>query len=835
MFVSKLDPSGNVVFTTYIAGILGSAGRAITVDANGGIYVAGLGYSADFPTTASIQSAWNGALYLLKLSSDGSRLEYSTRITTAGAANAIAVDAAGGVYLAGVTGDGFPATPNAYQTEFVPGGGPPCSISPVNQDGFALEFAADGKTMLYSTYFGCGGSNRVWALAVGPGGNAYVGGTSLLKFDPTGSSVLWSPYIACGEVRAVTLDSSGNLFLAGGAQGTCFYTSLQAFQRTPPSYYGPLIDPRFTPLDADAFVMKFSSAGAILYSTLLGGRWQESGTALAVDGQGNALVAGFTASLDFPMLYPFQAPFSETSNGFLTMVNADGSALLYSTYLGNGSPFSAVGVGRGAAGEVIVAGSTTGAAGQVFVNRISESAPPPPAIYVDSVLNEASVVGGAIAPGEWINVVGVGFGQDSQLLLGGQAIPVTSISSTGILARVPDSFQTAGATTLGVVSGGLSSPTILVGTADAAPAIFTQDGSGFGQAMAFNADGSPNSPFNPAAIGTQIKIAVNGLGEIGAGKSVAAYFGCAYSTPATVETGPVPGLPGSAYTLVVTTIPTAACPSSGALSFGVVVDGINTWIDFQRNTTISISYVAPVAPTIAPNGVVSAASYQAGVVPNSWVTIFGTNLAPKTDDWSNAVVDGVLPTSLDNVTVTVGGYLAYVYFISPGQIDVLAPPITAGPVTVTVTTPGGTSNGIATTASVYGPACFLWPGNQVVATHQDYSLAAKAGTFSATTTVPAKPGETIILWATGFGPTNPVVQPGVVVPSDQIYATATLPSVTINGMLATVLGAALSPGSAGLYQIAIQVPDSLADGDWPVQASIGGAPSPTGPVLTVHR
>ncbi len=72
-------------------------------------------------------------------------------------------------------------------------------------------------------------------------------------------------------------------------------------------------------------------------------------------------------------------------------------------------------------------------------------------------------------------------------------------------------------------------------------------------------------------------------------------------------------------------------------------------------------------------------------------------------------------------------------------------------------------------------------------------------------------------------------------PSDQTYATATLPSVSIGNIPATVDGAALAPGSAGLYQIAIQVPGSLTDGDWPIQASIGGVASAAGAVLSVHQ
>jgi uncharacterized protein (TIGR03437 family) len=154
---------------------------------------------------------------------------------------------------------------------------------------------------------------------------------------------------------------------------------------------------------------------------------------------------------------------------------------------------------------------------------------------------------------------------------------------------------------------------------------------------------------------------------------------------------------------------------------------------------------------------------------------------------------------------------------------------------VTVTTAGGTSAAFAVTANAYGPAFFLWPNNQVVATRQDFSYAAKAGTFAGATTVPAKPGDVIILWATGFGPTMPPAPLGASVPAGGGYSTASAPVVTVNSIPATVYGAALAPGSAGLYQIAIQVPAALADGDWPIQATIGNIASPAGTILSVHH
>jgi uncharacterized protein (TIGR03437 family) len=241
------------------------------------------------------------------------------------------------------------------------------------------------------------------------------------------------------------------------------------------------------------------------------------------------------------------------------------------------------------------------------------------------------------------------------------------------------------------------------------------------------------------------------------------------------------------------------------------------------------------APVISANGVVNGASFQPGVVANSWVTIQGTNLAPKTDDWSNSIVKGKLPTVLDGVSVSMGGKPAYIYYISAGQLNVLAPDLAAGSIPVTVTNGGVTSAPVTVTASLYGPAFFTWPGSQPVATRQDFSFAVKAGTFSGATTVPAKPGEVIILWGTGFGPTVPIAPGGVAVPGDQAYSTASAPTITIDNFPATVLGAALAPGAVGLYQIAIQVPSTLADGDWPIQAGIGGASSPASTVLTVHH
>jgi hypothetical protein len=316
---------------------------------------------------------------------------------------------------------------------------------------------------------------------------------------------------------------------------------------------------------------------------LLGGRYREASTAITVDEQGNAAVVGYTSSMDFPMRYPFQAPFNK-STGFLAKFNADGSDLLYSTYLGDSHPFSAIALARDPSGALILAGSTAESDGKIFVNRIIEAGTPP-TIHLDSVLNTASLFGGPIAPGEWITLRGGGFGPESRVMLGDAPILIASATSTEILARVPDTFQPNGATTMRIDSSDLSSQSIFVNSASSAAAIFTQDATGIGQALAFNADGSLNGPSNPAARGTKISITANGLGVLSPDRSIGLFFSCGGAIPGDVQSGPIAGLPGDRNSLVNAIIPAAICPPSGSAGIALVVDGV---ITFTPPVTISV-------------------------------------------------------------------------------------------------------------------------------------------------------------------------------------------------------------------------------------------------------
>ena len=256
-----------------------------------------------------------------------------------------------------------------------------------------------------------------------------------------------------------------------------------------------------------------------------------------------------------------------------------------------------------------------------------------------------------------------------------------------------------------------------------------------------------------------------------------------------------------------------------------------------RYTITSPSAVPAPQPAISSGGVFNAASFQPGVSAGSWVTIQGSNLAGNTRSWgAGDFEDGALPTQLDGVSVKIDGKPAYVAFISPAQINVQAPADSAlGPVPVEVAFNGSTSSPGTAQLQAVSPGLFLWSGKYAVATHSDFSPAAPAGLFQGVTTVPAKPGESIVLWGTGFGATTPTVAPGILPPANPLANVANPVTVTIGNIAATVVGAAISPGNPGLYQIAVQVPSSAPDGDLPVVAQVNGVQSSSNVLLNVKR
>jgi uncharacterized protein (TIGR03437 family) len=183
---------------------------------------------------------------------------------------------------------------------------------------------------------------------------------------------------------------------------------------------------------------------------------------------------------------------------------------------------------------------------------------------------------------------------------------------------------------------------------------------------------------------------------------------------------------------------------------------------------------------------------------------------------------------LDGVSVKVNGKPAYVYYISPGQLNVLTPPDALdGPVPVQVTNDGGTAS-ILVQAQPYSPSFFVIDGGPyVLGTHVDGSLLGSSVLYPGAT--PARPGETIVLYANGFGPTLPPVVGGAGV---QWGTLPVLPSVKIGGTTAVVMFAGVV--SPGLYQFNIVVPPSAADGDNTLIATYGGFSTQSGALLAVQ-
>jgi len=267
-------------------------------------------------------------------------------------------------------------------------------------------------------------------------------------------------------------------------------------------------------------------------------------------------------------------------------------------------------------------------------------------------------------------------------------------------------------------------------------------------------------------------------------------------------------------------------------------DGTNSGDHIYTNSyTLTPAPAQQERPSIsAENGVLNGASFKPGIASGSWASIFGRNLATSTRIWRNdEIVDGKLPTHLDGVRVTINGKPAAIYFISPTQLNVQVPTDEAlGSVAVQVTTPQGTSNTVTAQMQAFAPAFFTLPpenGKYAAAQHTDYDLVAKPGLYSGVSTRGARPGEVILLYGTGFGATQPSVPSGQVVTTPAPLANAV--TVRIGGTLAEVSFAGLT--GAGLYQLNVKVPDTLADGDATLIAEVGGVRTPHGVFITVQK
>ncbi len=369
-FVASFSAAGVLQFCTYIGGSGDDRIMGIASDPSSNLLITGFTTSRNFPVKNAIQAVSGGGrdAFVAKLDATGSNLVFSTYLggSDVDQANGITVDTAGNIYLAGDTRSlNFPVLNALQRTK---SGG---------QDAFVTKLSSAGQ-LIYSTYVGGGADDHAAGIAVDATGEPSVAGSTfshdfpvaqayqahsgggedaiLFKLNAAGSGLMFSTYFggnggslgADERANAVVVDSTGNTFIAGQSSSANFPVTTGAFQTTS---NGGL----------DAFAAKFDVSGNLVYSTLLSGSSIDVANAIAVGVAGNAVVAGYTASPDFPVARPVQLANHGTYNAFVTSINPAGQRLAYSTYLGGTALDQATGLVLDRSGSVLLTGSTSSA------------------------------------------------------------------------------------------------------------------------------------------------------------------------------------------------------------------------------------------------------------------------------------------------------------------------------------------------------------------------------------------------------------------------------------------------------------------------------------------
>jgi hypothetical protein len=385
-FVTKLNPTGTtLLYSTYIGGDDRDVGRSITVDSSGNAYITGSTGSLDFPTTpgafqpVNYTGSGSSNAFVTKLNPTGTALVYSTFLggSSLTQATGIAIDSSGNAYIAGNTySSDFPTTPGAFQR----------TNKGNSYNAFVTKLNSTGAALVYSTYLGGTTGEKAAGIAIDSDGDAYITGNTyssdfpttegafqrvnhrtgqaaanafVTKVNATGTALIYSTYLGGtggnpnfgDQATGIAIDSGGNAYVTGAASSADFPTTPGAFQ--------PVNRSQITN-GGNAFVTKLNPTGtALVFSTFLGGSYEDTAYGIAVNGNGNAYVAGNTYSTDFPTTSgAFQRVDTAAAgfkNAFVTKLNPIGTALVYSTYLRSGQAF---GFALDSIGNAYVTGGT---------------------------------------------------------------------------------------------------------------------------------------------------------------------------------------------------------------------------------------------------------------------------------------------------------------------------------------------------------------------------------------------------------------------------------------------------------------------------------------------
>ncbi|HWF11252.1 MAG TPA: SBBP repeat-containing protein [Bryobacteraceae bacterium] len=564
VFVMKLDPLGNIVWSTYFGGLGDDIAAAMTVDAAGNVFVTGTTTSRDFPLSkGAYASAGND--FVFRLNSDGS-LGYSTYFPSGGTTpESIAADASGSVWISGRTAGGLPVTPGAYQSTFC--------CKPINTgyigsivfyQGFLTRFDAAGSSLIFSTYVGdgtsaLGGGPGLDAMALASDGSAYVADAGgIFRINSSGTALLSS--IKPGLTpEAFYVAPDGSLYVAG-MSSTGFQPTTGAFEPALPAR--PALPSQGAGSGSGAAIVKIDAGlKNLLAATYFAGTNGNAIETMTGDSAGNVFVDGYTGGAGLPTRTPLAGGFGSPS-GFLAELSGDLSTLAFSSYFGDAGGFTVTGIAIGANGQVVLggaagsfAGNLTSVATNVWLNSIAVA--PPPALRIDAVDNAASLLDVPISSGETIVVRGAGFTDRAVLTIGGTPVPALSIAPTAIAATVPAGIP-PGAASVEVQVDGATSNSVLVPIAAAAPGVFSADHTGVGQGYILNEDGTLNTPSNPTAPGEKITVFATGVGPLSFTDCCAVtqfpvnvFIDGFYCNGVAAGMGPAAGFPGDVYKITV--------------------------------------------------------------------------------------------------------------------------------------------------------------------------------------------------------------------------------------------------------------------------------------------
>jgi hypothetical protein len=383
-FILKLDPSGSEIrFAVILSGAAYDSARALAVDSRGNVYVTGVTTSTDFPVTAGALQRFPSSpgledAFVAKLDPTGA-LVYATYLggNSSDLGYAITIDSGGAAYVAGSTNSmNFPVTANAPQ--------------PANRGGsdcFVAKLDPAGAQLSYSTYLGGENIDVCKSIAVDANGSAFVSGTTLsgsfptnnalkktlsgasdaflTKLSPAGDRFLFSTYLGgegAEDGNVVRLSSTGDVYLAGDTTSAGFSVTAGAVQRQNNGWY-------------DGYVCAVDNDGShILFATYLGGSGADSISDLVIGDDGRIVIAGYTASTDFPMAQGFQTSFGGVYDAFVAVLGASGSTLDLASYIGGGGDDRANGVALLKSGQLVVAGQFQSGSVPYIDRRFSSSA-----------------------------------------------------------------------------------------------------------------------------------------------------------------------------------------------------------------------------------------------------------------------------------------------------------------------------------------------------------------------------------------------------------------------------------------------------------------------------